>query len=274
LLLVVLIAWAMDGPGSLHSRFAQDVARYTSAPGLQSRLGPVTEQDLAPLPPPVQRYLRAAGVVGRPHPYAYQLTMSGRIRGGPDEPWMPFRAEQLSTTTDPVRLFYMRAHRGGVPVAVLHRYVSGRATMTVKLAGLFTLVDAQGPVMDRSETVTVFNDMCLLAPATLLDPRVRWRERGAQMVDATFSAGGQTVSATLTFDEQGLLVNFLSLDRARASADGRSFTPLPFLTPVRTRAAFAGNLLAGQADAQWRLPDGQVFTYAEFTLESAVFNRP
>jgi hypothetical protein len=175
---------------------------------------------------------------------------------------------------EPVRLFYMRASRGGVPVAVFHRYVAGVASMQVKLAGLFTLVDAHGPEMDRSETVTVFNDMCLLAPGTLLDPRITWRERDERSVDASFMVGGDTVGATLTFDEKGMLVNFESSDRSRASADGRSFTLLPFLTPVRVHGTFNGVVLAQTAEAQWRLPDGQTFTYAEFRLESATFVPP
>jgi hypothetical protein len=143
--------------------------------------------------------------------------------------------------------------------------------MHVKLAGLVTLVDAYGPVMDRSETVTVFNDMCLLAPGTLLDPRIVWNERDERAVTAAFSAGSQTIAATLTFDESGLLTNFESPDRSRSSADGRTFTRLPFLTPVQAHATFSGVVVAQQAQAQWRMPDGRLFTYAEFTLDSIRF---
>jgi len=231
----------------------------------------VTDADLVGLPSAVRRYLRAAGIVGRPKPRAYELVFSGRIRGGPDETWMPFRAEQFSSCDGPVRLFSMRARRAGVPIGVYHRYVDGQAEMHVKLAGLLTLVDAHGPVMDRSETVTVFNDMCLLAPGTLLDPRIVWGERDDRLVDATFSVGNQTIAATLTFDESGLLTNFESPDRSRSSADGRTFTQLPFLTPVQAHATFSGVVVAQQAQAQWRMPDGQLFTYGEFTLESIRF---
>lgn len=258
----------------LKTRFERERDQQAHAAMAAAPTAPVTDTDLGGLPPAVQRYLRAAGVVGRPRPRAYQLAFSGRIRSGPDEPWMPFRAEQYSSVDGPVRLFYMRARRAGVPVAVYHRYVDGRAEMHVKLAGVVTLVDAHGPVMDRSETVTVFNDMCLLAPGTLLDPRIVWGERDDRLVDATFSVGTQTIAATLTFDESGLLTNFESPDRSRASADGRTFTQLPLLTPVQTHAAVNGVVVARQAQAQWRLHDGQLFTYAEFTLESIAFIPP
>lgn len=257
-------------PRSLKTLFARERDQRARAVAVSSS-APLTDADLLGLPSAVRGYLRAAGVVGRPKPRAYELAFSGRIRGGPDEAWMPFRAQQYSSVEGPIRLFYMRARRAGVPIAVYHRYVDGQAEMHVKLAGLLTLMDAHGPVMDRSETVTVFNDMCLLAPATLLDPRIVWGERDDRHVDAAFSVGNQTITATLTFDESGLLTNFESPDRSRSSADGRTFTQLPFLTPVQAHAPFGGVVLAKQAHAQWRMPDGQLFTYAEFTLESITF---
>jgi hypothetical protein len=263
----VIVAWGMGGTQSLRAQFVREAgqrARASAGPGLL-----VTEADLVTLPSPVRRYVRATGAVGQARPRAYRLTFTGRIRGGPEEPWMPFTAEQFSSVDEPLRLFYMRASRGGVPVAVFHRYVRGVASMQVKLAGLFTLVDAHGPEMNRSETVTVFNDMCLLAPGTLLDPRITWRARDDRSAEAAFTVGSQRISATLTFDEKGMLTNFESSDRFRASADGRSFTLLPFLTPVRVRGTFDGVVLAQNAAAQWRLSDGQLFTYAEFTLVSA-----
>ena len=109
----------------------------------------------------------------------------------------------------------------------------------------------------------------LLAPGTLLEPSRVWNETGDHTVDATFTAAGQAISARLTFGDDGLLTNFVSSDRSRASSDGRSFTQLPFLTPVHSDARFDGFVLPRRADAQWRLPDGQLFTYAEFTVESA-----
>jgi hypothetical protein len=265
-----IVMWTMRGPGSLHNQFRREVELRSSAISSSAPAAVVTASDLEGVPQSLRHYLQAAGVVGRPRPRAYRLAFTGRIRGGPDEPWMPFEAEQFSSVDGPVRLFYMRARRSGIPVAVLHRYVAGTATMAVRLAGLVPVADAQGLVMGRSETVTVFNDMCLLAPGTLLDPHITWREAGSTL-EGIFTAAGHTVSATLTFNDRAELTNFTSHDRSRSSADGRSFTQLPFLTPVTRHVTFAGVVMAGAAEAQWRMPDGQLFTYAEFTLESAEF---
>ena len=40
--------------------------------------------------------------------------------------------------------------------------------MEIKLAGLFKVVDACGPEMNRGETVSLFNDMCFMEPGSLI----------------------------------------------------------------------------------------------------------
>jgi hypothetical protein len=139
--------------------------------------------------------------------------------------------------------------------------------MQVKIAGVVQLVDAQGPVMDRSETVTLFNDMCILAPGSLLSPSITWEPIDARSARARFTNGAHTITATLLFDDQGLLTDFVSDDRSRASGDGRTFTPLRFSTPVRDYRQYGPVRLASHGEARWHAPapEGE-FTYGEFEL--------
>jgi hypothetical protein len=158
-----------------------------------------------------------------------------------------------------------------LPVFVFHRLVDARATMRVKIAGAIPMVDASGDVMDQSETVTLFNDMCLLAPGTLLDRHIVWEPVDAGAVRARFTNGTQTIAATLLFGDDGLLTNFVSDDRSRASPDGKAFTRLRFSTPVRDYRDFGEARLAAHGDARWLLPQGE-FTYGEFELLSVSYN--
>ena len=73
--------------------------------------------------------------------------------------------------------------------------------MRVKVLSLVTVVDASGPEMDRGETVTVFNDLVVLAPGAIADAPVQWTAVDAQHVRGVFTNGDQTVSAELTFDD-------------------------------------------------------------------------
>jgi len=268
LAMVAAHGWLTEGPASYRAQYVRDAAAGLSRP---VEAPPVTEADLASLPLLVQRYLRATGVVGQPNVRNYRLRFRGRIRSDASSRWMPFEAEQQSFADEPTRLFLMRARMYGVPVEAFHRSVGGHATMQVKLAGIVTVADASGEVMDRSEAVTLFNDMCLLAPGTLPDANATWETVDAHTVRAAFTHGRQTVSATLLFGEDGLLTNFISDDRSRANTDGTTFTPARFSTPVLEYRAFGPVRLAARAEARWQTPEGE-FAYGEFTLIDAAFN--
>jgi len=270
LVFVVLVhGYLTQGPESFRADYEREaragLARTVDAPI-------VTEADLTRLPEPVQRYLRATGVVGQPRIRNYRLRFQGRIRSAPDARWMPFVADQQSFVDEPTRLFWMRATLLGLPVEAFHRLVAGRATMRVKALGALTLVDASGPVMDQSEAVTLFNDMAILAPGSLLEPSIVWQQpEDSRSVRARFTNGGQTIAATLFFDQQGLLVDFVSEDRSRSSPDGRTFTRMRFSTPVGDYRWFGPFRIAARGEARWHAPEGE-FTYGEFELLDLAYN--
>lgn len=267
LLAIVTFGWLTEGPRSFHARYLRD-ARAGLARVVPQPL--VTEADLARLPDPVKRYLRVTRTVGQPRVQSYRLRFRGRIRSAPDSRWMPFEAEQQSFADEPTRLFLMRARMFGVPVEAFHREADGHATMQVTVAGAFPIENARGDQLDRAETVTLFNDMCLLAPATLIDPATTWEAVDATTARARFTNHGQTIAATLLFADTGELVDFQSDDRARAEPDG-TFTLRRFSTPVRDYRDFGPVRLMSFGEARWRLPDGE-FTYGEFTLVDITYN--
>lgn len=268
LAVLALLGMFANGPGSLRARYEQDVKgglAHAPAPAL------VTEADLAPLPVAVQRYLRVAGVVGQPRVWNYRVHFRGRIRSGPRSPWMALTAEQTSFADPAARLFFLHAAMSGVPVIVLHRYIGPVATMQAKLLGAFPVVNASGPQMDQGETVTLFNDMCLLAPATLLDPGITWGEAGPDTVRAAFTNAGHTIRAELVFNAAGELVDFVSDDRFAGSPDGKSFTRERWTTPVRRYRDFGAHHLFASAEARWSTASGE-YAYIELELLDIEYN--
>lgn len=230
----------------------------------------VTDADLARLPSPVQTYLRRVGVVGRPRVRNLRAEFLGQMRSGASAGWMTVRAEQVEDFDEPARLFYMTASRSGIPFAGLHVYEGASASMQVRVASLFDVVNARGPEMNRSETVTLFNDMCLLAPATLLGANVAWRPIDDRHVGATFRNRDISVSAELVFGASGDLVNFISTDRDQ-SADGKTFRRFPWSTPVREYGNVGGQRLPAVADATWTEPSGE-WVYARFEVVAIDYN--
>lgn len=252
----------LDGrPTSLRSIYTREAERVRAA----AAPGPtVTEDDLAPLPPLVQTYLRRAGAVGRPRVRSFYARMRVQIRDGRDGEWMDSTAEQVNTYGPPSRRFFMHASRGALTFDALHRFVGEHATMRVKALGLVSVVDARGPEMDQSETVTLFNDLCLFAPAALIEADVTWEPVSERVIVGRFTHRRRAVSAELTFDDEGDLVGFVSPDRY-LSADGRSFRRLPWSTPVLSYGTFDGVRAFSKAEARWREPDGE-WPYGRFDL--------
>jgi hypothetical protein len=267
LLVGCLHGFAWRGPWSLRSAFEHDLAR-AAAPAAPQLLG---EAELLPLPEPVRRYLRRAGVVGQPRVRDFRATWKGRIRSDVNSAWMAFTAEQFNTLDVPRRYFMMDATMKGLPVDVLHAFDERGATMRVRVLSVVPMVDAKGPALTRIETVTLFNDLCILAPGALVSPAVAWEPVDAHTARARYTQGANTVAAELTFNDAGELVDFASDDRAAGSPDGRTFTPMRWTTPVRDYALVGPARVATRAETLWH-PASGAWSYGEFQLTSLRYN--
>jgi hypothetical protein len=269
IILLPLIAAAMDArPSSYVNRYKAAVRE-----GLARRVDMplVTDSDLSHLPAPVQKYLRVVGAVGKPRIHNFRAVFTGDFRNGLEGPWTVFRSEQYDFFDRPARLFLMTATRYGLPIQGLHVFRSSGATMQIKLASLFQVVDANGPEMNQGETVTLFNDLCLMAPAGLIDKeRIRWEAAGPLAARATFTHQGNTIRALLFFNQAGELVDFTSNDRF-FSSDGKTFKSYPWSTPVRSYRDVGGRRVVGRAEVVWQTPQGE-FSYGTFNLVEIDYN--
>ncbi|MBK8482410.1 MAG: hypothetical protein IPL40_14795 [Proteobacteria bacterium] len=250
-------------PRSFGSLYALASARHLAQ--LPTSAALVSEAELEALPPLLQTYLRRARVLGKPRVLGFRARFHGRFRQGLDGRWMAFTSEQRNFIAPSARLFVMRASLFGVPVDAYHEFVGAEARFRVRVFSLVDVVDGRGPAMNQSETVTIFNELCMLAPAALVEVPARWTTIDAHSVRGRFDRGDQAVAAVLTFDEQGDLINFVSEDRFY-SADGKSFSRLPWSTPLRDHRDFAGVRIPARGDAVWKTPAGD-FVYGEFHLD-------
>lgn len=202
----------------------------------------LTEEDTLHLPSIVNKYLHYTGSIGKEKVLNFRAEFDGGIRSKPGEEFMALKSVQYNFTDVPTRVFYIVAKKKGIPAKGIHLYRDQKAIMLIKLLGLFTIVDSKGKEMDQGETVTLFNDMCFMAPASLIDPNIQWREIDKTTVEARYTNGNITISATLFFNEKGELVNFLSNDRYE-TLDGKTFNNYPWITPVTDYADINGHLL-------------------------------
>jgi hypothetical protein len=125
--------------------------------------------------------------------------------------------------------------------------------------------------MDHSETVTMFNDMCVMAPATLMDTAIKWEAFDERRVQASYTNAGHTIRAVLLFDERGELKDFRSDDRYQTSPDGKSVRKVRWSTPLSGYRSFGPSRLASGGEGRWHEPDGD-YAYIELTIDDVRYN--
>lgn len=262
ILLAAVYGLASTGPVSFRAEYETAVGSRVGGQGAPSQV--VTSSDLQGLPEAVRCFMQKSGVVGEPRVHHFSARWEGRIRGGPDEPWMELTAEQVNFVGEPARFFLMDASRSGLPVAVLHVFANGEASMRVKLLSLIPMVDQRGPTMTRAETVTLLNDMALMAPAALLDSDVEWETVDDRSTRARYTVGENTVEATFVFNASCELVDFVSDDRFAATPDGEMVAQR-WSTPMEAHRTFGPYHLPSAGKAVWHPPEGE-YAYLEAEL--------
>ncbi len=249
--------------------------RLTSAglltgPGDES---PVTDAELAGLPPLVQRWFRAMGVVGHPRVWSFRVRFEGRFRRRVDERWMPAEAWQydsrLGTGDSVARVYTMRLRMAGVlPMTGHDTYLHGEGHMIGKLLGLVTVVDGSGPTFDVGELTTYLNDVVLLAPTMLLGAPVAFRELDERTFEVALTDAGRTVRAEVTLDDHDLPATFSTTDRYADLPGGPR--QARWTTPIGHWETVGGRPFPRGGCATWHLPDGE-FTYVEGEFDPATF---
>jgi len=260
---IIILTAAVLSWGSYHFEkgYQQDVKENLQRTNM-SKTDLLTETDLLPLPEPVQRYLKYAGVLNKPKLKNMRIAFEGQMREkGKD--YFPFTCVQYNYFDEPTRLFFMKAKMKGITVPGYHKYNNATALMDIRLFGFVPVVKKSGRDMDQAETVTLFNDMCLMAPATLIDKRIIWQAIDSLSAKATFTNHTITISAILYFNTQGQLIDFISNDR--------DVNHYPFSTPVSNYKNINGINIMTYGETIWHYPDGN-FVYGKFNLKSIGYN--
>lgn len=267
-LVILLVALMNLGSDLLHNKFTnrvkQNFSQYDNLP-----IEILTENDIVHLPLIVQKYLHHTKSVGQPKVRNFRAEFVGGIRSTPEDDYMKLHSVQYNFDKKPSRFFYMTVSKMGLPATGLHLYENETATFEVKLLNWFTVVDAKGEKMNQAETVTLLNDMCIIAPATLIDERIKWEIVDETSVKAIFKNINITISAMLYFNKKGKLVNFISNDRYET--DGKKYINNPWATPLESYKMINGYLLPSKGKLIYHRPNGD-FTYGKLEVKSVNYN--
>ena len=222
-----------------------------------------SEAEIAKLPPPVARYFRRVLREGQPLITSARITWAGQFNLGKPgrDSWRPFTAVQEFVPGAPGFVWNARiAMLPGVPVLVRDSFVDGRGSMRGAVAGLVSVVNAEGtPTLASGALQRYLGEATWLPTALLPRQGVSWTAMDDARAEATVTAGGTKVSLEFRFDGEGRNVSVHAPDRFYDDGTGE-----PVARPWEARhLAFGereGVTVGTESVAEWHLPSG-TFVY-------------
>ena len=183
--------------------------------------GVFTEQDIASLPDPVQRYFRHCGFIGKPKMTNGALDIERmQLKLDLKKDFFPVKSYQLNAVVEPARIVYLKAKMFGViPFDGRDKYWNNEGNMFIQVMKLFTVQNVTGMEMDKSTLVTVLAET-FMVPSYALQPYINWTAVHSNAAKATLSHQGVSVSGTFYFNDAGEVMRFETNDRYMSQPDG------------------------------------------------------
>jgi hypothetical protein len=214
--------------------------------------------ELEGLPPPVQRYFRAALRDGAPIVAAATLSQAGSFNLGPDgEQWKRFTSTQHVVTRRPGFVWDARiALAPGLAVHVHDAYVGGEGLLQAALLGLFTVADLWGTgTIAEGELMRYLAEAAWYPTALLPSQGVRWTAIDASSARATLFDGAVGATLTVRFGADGLIESVHAEGRGRTV--GARIVQTPWEGCWSDYQERAGMMVPLAGEAAWLLPEGR-----------------
>ncbi|OKH23163.1 DUF6920 family protein [Chroogloeocystis siderophila] len=227
-----------------------------------------TQEMIATLPAPVQRYFLHAITPGTPLATSVRLKMSGSLRMGQDQPWLPMQAEEIIS----VKGFVWQATigHGLLQFKGADSYANGIARVQFALWGLLPLINAHNPNITRSSMGRLVAEYIWLPSVLLPQNGVTWQAIDENTIQASLKANGEPVTLTLTIDTNGKPIK-LSFPRWSDLAKDIDWTYIPMGGEFPAEHNFGGYTIPSQVILGYWFGTDQYYESFHGTLEQVEF---
>lgn len=229
-----------------------DAARQLVLPGT------IDFSELDSLPPPVERFFRAALTEGDPMVAAVRMQHEGTFNiGETSDHWKPFTSGQQVVTQKPGFDWDGRiAIMPGIGVRVHDAYIGGEGILHASLLGLVSLATLSGTrTMAEGELMRFLAEATWYPTALLPSQGVHWQPVDDHSASATLTDGDVSVTLQFTFNEAGLI------DTVHAESRGRTVAGDTVPTPWQGRfwryEKRNGMSVPLEGEVAWLLPAGE-----------------
>lgn len=178
-----------------------------------------TDNDIAGLPLPVQKFFRHCGYLGTPKMKAMKANFTNVDFKLSATKTIKIDYVQYNFVEKPERFAYINSSLFGVPFEGLDSYQNGTGSMKGSLAKVIPLFDQRGGDMDKASLVTILAE-CFVVPNIALQDYIKWEEVDDRQAKATISYYDISASGVFTFDDDGKVLSFKTSDRSAVDMNG------------------------------------------------------
>lgn len=223
----------------------------------------VDEAMLAALPSPIQRWLKHAGVVGKPVIQSAYLVQKGQMKLQPNQKsWAPAQVVQYVTTDLPGFLWKVQMKIAPfVNVAGRDKFQQGKAEMMIKIGSLFPVVNLKNNEKTNQSTMQRFLMELPWYPSAAISSYINWEEIDDNTAKATMNYQGITGSATFSFNQSG---DFLKVRALRYKDSDEQAGLVECIGEAKAYREVNGIRIPTKMNVTWLLDEGP-FTW--YTLE-------
>ena len=221
----------------------------------KGKLETVSFKNFDTLPAPVARYFRFALKEGQPFIHTARISHAGEFNL--NEKWIPFNSEQHFSAIPP--MFVWNANMKMNPlmnVLVRDGYSSGQGSMTAKIFGLFTVMnaDSSDERLAQGALLRFLAEAAWQPTALLPSENLKWSAIDDNRALATLADAGVTVSLEFIFNDTGEITGIFSPERFY-EINGE-YKPFPWAGRFWNYEQRGGMMIPIEGEVEWQLPEG------------------
>ncbi|MEA4926157.1 MAG: DUF6544 family protein [Syntrophomonadaceae bacterium] len=199
------------------AKLTSDQMTKTTNPG-----GVFANEDIAEMPPPVQKYFQYCGYIGKFKMSNMNIHFNDvDFVLSPNKPKLKIKYTQYNFVEEPERFAYIDTSLYGIPFEGIDAYQNGAGSMKGIIAKTFTSFDQKGEAMDQASLVTCLAESLFL-PTLALQDYISWEELDETHAQAVINYYGTSASGVFTFDDNGAMISFTTNDREYTDTKGNS----------------------------------------------------
>jgi hypothetical protein len=227
-----------------------------------------TEDMVAKLPEPVQRYFLRAIAPGTMLATSVRLDMEGKFRLAQDKPWLPMQAQEILAAKGFVWKAKIGSGLSQFQGADYYFNRSGR--MQFSILGLVPIVNVQNSDTVRSAIGRFVAELMWLPSALLPQQGVQWQAINDHTIQAQLKVDDEPVTLTFVIDTNGRLLEGYALRWGDHNKDG-SWIYIPMGGKCYAERTFDGFTIPSQVGVGWWFGSEEYFEFFQSSIKNAQF---